>query len=396
MNPMNLDQQMALLTKGAEEVITPEDLRLKLAEGRPLTVKLGMDPSAPDLHLGHAVVLRKIRQFQSLGHRAVIIIGDFTGMIGDPTGKSRTRKALTREQVLQNARTYTEQIHHVLDPARTEVVFNSAWLDRMNFRQVIELAATTTVARILEREDFKTRMRNHAPLGLHELFYPLMQAADSAEIHADVELGGMDQRFNVLMGRQLQRDMGQAPQVCLFMPLLEGLDGVEKMSKSLGNYIGLYEDADAMFGKCMQIPDALIERYFTLCTDLTPDEIAVHTGRLAAGENPRDVKLDLAQIITALYRGEGAAQTARARFIQVYSQGALPGEMPEARVVSPVYLPRLIQQQGWAPSLSQARRLIAQGAVSIDGQRVGGEEAAVADGAVLKVGKARFLRLRLD
>ena len=286
-----VNEQMEIITKGALEVIQTEDLQEKLREGRPLRIKLGLDPSAPDLHLGHAVVLRKIRQMQELGHEAIIIIGDFTGAIGDPSGKSKTRPQLTREQVEANALTYQQQLYKILDREKTTVLFNSSWLGEMNFRQVLELASQVTVARILERDDFANRFAKQQPIGLHEFFYPLMQAWDSIQIQADIELGGQDQRFNILMGRTLQKSMGMESQVALFMPLLVGLDGVEKMSKSLGNYVGITEDANTMFQKIMKIGDEQILSYYTLCTDLHPRDIRTVQSRLEEGENPRDCLL---------------------------------------------------------------------------------------------------------
>ena len=303
-----IENQIAIMLKGvAQSTATPE-IRRKLAEagreGRPLRVKLGLDPSAPDIHIGHSVVLRKIRQLQDLGHKAVIIIGDYTGMIGDPTGKSKTRKQLSREDVERNAETYMEQIFKIIDRDRTEVHFNSEWLSKMNFGDVIELAAKCTVARMLERDDFNKRYTNHLPLSVHEFFYPLMQAYDSVAIEADIELGGTDQTFNILMGRNIQRDYGQTPQLTLFMPLLEGIDGVEKMSKSLGNYVGISEPAAVIYEKIMKIPDSLILKYYNLCTDVHPDEVAKLQKMLEDGVNPRDVKMMLALEITGLYAGK--------------------------------------------------------------------------------------------
>lgn len=299
------EEQIRIILKGVNTLVNEEELLLKLKkayeQSNPLTIKLGLDPSAPDIHLGHAVVLRKIKQMQDLGHRAIIVIGDFTGKIGDPTGKSKGRVALTDEQVKENAKTYCEQIFKVLDKEKTEVRFNSEWLSKLTFEDVIKLAATTTVARILERDDFQNRYQNQVPIGIHEFFYPLMQAYDSIELKADIELGGTDQTFNILMGRTLQKSFNQEQQIAMFMPILEGLDGVEKMSKSLGNYIGVSEPAEVMFKKVMEIPDELIIKYFELTTDEHPDEIDKIKAEIYHGLNPRDVKYRLAKIITSLY-----------------------------------------------------------------------------------------------
>ncbi|MDE5680714.1 MAG: tyrosine--tRNA ligase, partial [Lachnospiraceae bacterium] len=300
-----VDRQMRIILKGAAEVVGEEELRLKLErsirENRPLNVKLGLDPSAPDIHLGHAVVLRKLKQIQDLGHQIKIIIGDFTGRIGDPTGKSKGRKALNNQQVMENAATYQEQIFRILDREKTAVYYNGEWLELLKFEEVLRLASTITVARMLERDDFKKRFAGNVPIGLHEFFYPLMQAYDSVVINADLELGGTDQTFNILMGRSLQKTMGKEPQAALFMPILEGLDGVEKMSKSLGNHIGIQEDAKVMFKKVMEVPDSLIIRYFELTTDELPEKIDFVREELADGKNPRDIKLELAKIVTCLY-----------------------------------------------------------------------------------------------
>ena len=307
---INIDEQIKIISKGVDEIIGLDELKEKLTKNKPLTVKLGLDPSAPDIHLGHTVVLRKLRQLQDLGHNIVIIIGDFTGKIGDPTGKSKARKALTTEQVLENAKTYEEQIFKVLDKKKTKVNFNSEWLSRMNFEDVIRLGAKMTVARMLERDDFKKRYENQMPISIHEFFYPLMQGFDSVEIKADIELGGTDQRFNLLMGRMLQKEFGQEPQCTIMMPLLEGLDGINKMSKSLGNYIGIDEDAKVMFEKIMTIPDELIVKYFELVTDIHPDEVEKIKELLRDGTNPRDIKMQLGREIVELYHGKAAVKDA--------------------------------------------------------------------------------------
>ena len=386
------EEQLKIILKGAADCVNREELLKKLEKGTPLTVKLGLDPSAPDIHLGHAVVLRKIKQMQDLGHRAVIVIGDFTGKIGDPSGKSKGRTALSDEQVRANAATYCEQIFKVL------VRFNSEWLAKLTFEDVIRLASTTTVARILERDDFQNRYRNQTPIGLHEFFYPLMQAYDSVALQADIELGGSDQTFNVLMGRNLQKAFGQEQQIALFMPILEGLDGVEKMSKSLGNYIGVSEDASVMFKKVMEVPDELIIRYFELATDEHPDRVEEIRKELERGKNPRDVKYELAGIITALYHGEEEMKAARNFYDQAFSKGAIPDDVPETALpgekatlaeVIPV-----LKEQGLIQSRNEFTRLLKQGGVQLDGEKIGMEalEQEVAAGSVLKIGKKKFLR----
>ena len=297
--------QMRVIRQGAVNLVGEEELEKKLENsiltGRPLTVKFGMDPSAPDIHIGHAVILRKLKQLQDMGHRIVIVIGDFTAKIGDPTGKSKGRKAMTEREVLVNAQTYQEQIFHILDREKTQVRYNGEWLEQLQLDEVLKLASTITVARMLERDDFEKRFRSNIPIGLHEFFYPLMQAYDSVELKADLELGGTDQTFNILMGRSLQKDMGMASQAALFMPILEGIDGVEKMSKSLGNYIGIYEDARTMFRKVMQIPDFIMIKYFELATDILPEELDEIKAALEAGCNPKEIKLRLARTVTSLY-----------------------------------------------------------------------------------------------
>ena len=392
------EEQLKIILKGAADCVNREELLKKLEKGTPLTVKLGLDPSAPDIHLGHAVVLRKIKQMQDLGHRAVIVIGDFTGKIGDPTGKSKGRTALSDEQVRANAATYCEQIFKVLDKDKTDVRFNSEWLAKLTFEDVIRLASTTTVARILERDDFQNRYRNQTPIGLHEFFYPLMQAYDSVALQADIELGGSDQTFNVLMGRNLQKAFGQEQQIALFMPILEGLDGVEKMSKRLGNYIGVSEDASVMFKKVMEVPDELIIRYFELATDEHPDRVEEIRKELEEGKNPRDVKYELAGIITALYHGEEEMKAARNFYDQAFSKGAIPDDVPETALpgekatlaeVIPV-----LKEQGLIQSRNEFVRLLKQGGVQLDGEKIGMEalEQEVAAGSVLKIGKKKFLR----
>ena len=399
-------RQLEILCAGAAEVISREDLLQKLeaalAAGRPLRAKLGADPSAPDLHLGHTVVLNTLRQFQDLGHTAIFLIGDFTGMIGDPTGKSEARKPLTRDQVLANAETYKAQIFKVLDPARTEIRFNSEWLDALTFADVVRLCGHYTVARILERDDFAGRYREGRPIGLHEFLYPMAQAYDSVALKADVELGGTDQKFNLLVGREIQRGFGQEAQVALILPILEGTDGVQKMSKSLGNAVGIADPPDEMFGKVMSIPDAVMLRYYELVSGLPADEVARLGRGLRAGDlHPREAKARLASLLVARYHSAEAAGAAARRFDEVFSRHELPEEMQEvpatalAEADGTLQVVRLIADTGLAPSRSEARRLILQGGVELDGRVIRDIHLRLApDRAyVLKVGKRRFLRL---
>lgn len=398
------EEQLARLRRGTVEIISEEDLLAKLREHRPLRVKLGVDPSSPDLHIGHAIVLRKMRQFQDLGHEVILVIGDFTAMIGDPTGKKSARPMLTPDEVERNAATYRRQYSLILDPDRTRVVFNSQWLGAMSFADVIRLAARATVARILERDDFTVRLRGGSPIHLHELLYPLCQGYDSVAIEADVELGGTDQKFNNLMGRELQREMGQSPQVVMLTPLLPGTDGVEKMSKSLGNAIGITDLPTEMFGKAMSIPDELMPAYFEFTTDVPMREVAAIRDGLAAGTvHPRDAKRRLARAIVEMWHGPAAAAAAESAFDQVFVEGELPDEIPEATVSGEdapggrIRLVKLLLVTGLAESTRDARRLISQGGVSIDGTRLHDIDAEVAvhDGLVVRVGRRRFARIRL-
>jgi tyrosyl-tRNA synthetase len=400
------ERQLELLRRGAAEIVTEEELLAKLREGRPLRVKLGLDPTAPDIHIGFAVVLRKLRQFQDLGHEAILVIGDFTALIGDPTGKKQTRPMLTPEEVQRNAATYREQYSRILDPERTRVVFNSQWLGALSFADVVRLCSKTTVARILERDDFTARWKQGSPIGLHELLYPLCQAYDSVALQADVELGGTDQKFNNLMGRDLQREFGQPPQVVLLTPLLPGLDGVEKMSKSLGNYIGINEPPQEMYGKVMSLPDPLMVTYFELCTEVPMEEVrALEEGLRTGRVHPRDAKRRLAREIVAVWHGPEAARAAEEEFDRVFARDELPSEVPEVRLgpeqLDPegrVGVVQLLRLAGLVPSNSEARRLVAQGGVSVDGRRVTDpeERVAVRTGLVVRVGKRRFARVRLD
>lgn len=397
-----VERQMRIILKGALKLIGEEELREKLARsvrtGKPLNVKLGLDPSAPDIHLGHAVVLRKLKQMQDLGHQIVIIIGDFTGKIGDPTGKSKGRKALSDREVLLNAQTYQEQIFRVLDQEKTQVRYNGEWLELLDLTEILKMASTVTVARMLERDDFQNRYAHNIPIGLHEFFYPLMQAYDSVAIRADLELGGSDQTFNILMGRSLQKDYGMEPQAALFMPILEGLDGVEKMSKSLGNYIGVQEEAKVMFRKVMEVPDSLITRYFALATDILPEELDDVEKALENGENPRDWKLLLARTITALYHSEEETKAAEEFFRQAFTKKEIPRDIPELEMTAAestlLDTAEVLVRAGMLTSKSELRRLLMQGGVSLNGERVCDPEILIKNGDVLKLGKKRFAKIR--
>ena len=401
---MTIDEQLAYLRKGAVEVIREDDLRAKLGraarERRPLRVKLGADPTAPDLHLGHTVIIRKLRHFQELGHTAVFLIGDFTGLIGDPSGKSQTRPQLTRDEINANAETYKQQIFKLLDPDKTEIRFNSEWMDEFDAYSFVRLAARTTVKQILERDDFQKRLAEERPIALHELLYPLTQAYDSVALRADVELGGTDQKFNLLLGRSLQREYGQDPQVAVITPLLEGTDGVQKMSKSLGNYIGITEPPQEMFGKIMSITDSLMWRYYELLTDLRPGEIAALRQSAEAGaRNPRDLKVELARRVIADFHSTDAAVAAEEEFNRVFRRKEVPDEIEERALASGAWkLPRLLVETKLAPSMAEARRLIEQGGVRADGERVAQPDAQIELQAgralLLQVGKRHFLRVR--
>lgn len=394
---MDIENTIKIMLKGAADHTDVKEIEEKLKkvekEGRPLRIKLGLDPSAPDIHLGHAVVLRKMKQLQDLGHEVIIIIGDFTGMIGDPTGKSKTRKALTREQVRENAETYQKQILKILDPTKTTVRYNSEWLDKLNFKEVIELCAKCTVARILERDDFQKRYTNNQPIALHEFFYPLMQAYDSVAIKADLELGGTDQTFNVLMGRNIQKDYGQDSQITLFMPLLEGIDGVEKMSKSLGNYIGIDEDANTMYEKVMKIPDGMIIKYYNLCTDMHPDDVAKIEERLNAGENPRNIKMELAKEITRLYHTEEEAYQAEEHFKTAYQKQEAPEDIEEIKFENSI-LDTLLKTKK-ATSKGELKRLFEQGAIKIDGEKITDFQALnnFEGELIIQIGKGSFYKI---
>jgi tyrosyl-tRNA synthetase len=398
----DLKRAMDLIHRGAMEVLDENELEGKLKRaiktGIPLRIKAGFDPTAPDLHLGHTVLIQKMKHFQDLGHRVMFLIGDFTGLIGDPSGKSETRPPLTPQQVQENAGTYKEQIFKILDPEKTEVVFNSVWMKEIKSIDMIRLCAKHTVSRMLERDDFKKRFQAQKPIGIHEFIYPLIQGYDSVAVKADIELGGTDQTFNLLVGRQIQKEYGQEPQVVITMPLLEGLDGVQKMSKSLGNYIGITEPPQDMFGKLMSVSDNLMFRYFELLSSLDLDEIKGIKDGIAGGRiHPKEVKTRLAQELVERFYGDKAARTVKADFEAQFSRGEVPDEIPEFKLSSEektIYLPGVLKEAGLVASSSEARRLIKQSAVSIDGNKVQSEKIEVhAPMSVLKVGKRRFLRI---
>jgi tyrosyl-tRNA synthetase len=401
---MTIDEQIEFLRKGAVEIIREEDLRAKLERsartGKPLRVKLGADPTAPDIHLGHTVVIRKLRHFQELGHTVIFLIGDFTGLIGDPSGKSATRPLLTREEINANAETYKRQIFKLLDPDKTEIRFNSEWMDAMDAVGLVRLASHVTVKQILERDDFEQRLAENRPLALHEVLYPLVMGYDSVALEADVELGGTDQKFNLLMGRNLQREYNQEPQVVLTTPLLEGTDGVQKMSKSLGNYIGIDEPPAEMFGKIMSISDELMWPYYELLTDVSAGDIEQMRSRAANGEvNPRDIKVELAKHIITDFHSKADADAAEEEFNRIFRRREVPDEIEERTVAAGSWKPpRLLVEVELAPSMAEARRLIEQGGVRVDGERIVRAEDEIPvshERAILiQVGKRRFLRVR--
>ncbi len=403
-----LNRQLEVLRRGTAEIVPEDELRNKvirsIATGIPLKVKLGLDPSAPDIHVGHTVVLHKLRQFQELGHRVQLLIGDFTGRIGDPTGKSETRKQLTEDDVKRNAATYQEQISKILDPAKTEIVYNSTWLAPMTFAEVVELSAKYTVARMLEREDFTNRYTTGQPISIHEFFYPLMQGFDSVALETDIELGGTDQKFNLLMGRTLQKEYGKEPQVAIMMPLLEGLDGAHKMSKSLGNYIGINEPPKEIYGKAMSIPDELMVKYYELATDIGNEELAALKQGVANGSvHPRDAKMKLAYTIVRMYHGEDAAKEAEAHFVTVFQQRSLPEDI-ETFVVpqeeledGKIRLVKLLLLSGLQPSGAEARRTVQGGGVKVNEEKITdpNAELAIKEGDVVQIGKRKFIRLKV-
>lgn len=394
----SVDEALSIIKRGAEEILVEEELVEKLKTGKSLRIKAGFDPTAPDLHLGHTVLLNKLRQFQQLGHEVIFLIGDFTGMIGDPTGKSATRPPLTRDQVIENAKSYEEQIFKILDPEKTLVMFNSSWMGEMDAADLIKLASSLTVARMLERDDFSKRYSSNQPIAIHEFLYPLIQGYDSVELKADVELGGTDQKFNLLMGRELQKQHGQAPQTVLMMPILEGLDGVQKMSKSLNNYIGVHESPDEMFGKIMSISDELMWRYFELLSFRPLAEIEDFRLKIEQGENPRDIKFKLAEEIIERFHDKAAADKARENFIARFQKGAMPDEMPEVELQSEngeLPIANLLKMADLTGSTSDAMRMIKQGAVKIDGEKVEDKSLKIQSGSchVYQVGKRKFARI---
>lgn len=394
-------EQFRLISHGVADLLPEDEFKKKLeksvATNTPLIVKLGLDPTAPDIHLGHTVVLRKLKLFQDFGHKVIILIGDFTARIGDPTGKSVTRPPLTEEQVITNAKTYQEQIFKVLDPDKTEVRFNSEWLSKLDFADVLKLASKYTVARMLERDDFHKRYTEGRPISIHEFMYPLMQGYDSVALKADVEFGGTDQTFNLLMGRHLQGEEGMPEQTIITMPILEGLDGVQKMSKSLGNYIGISEAPSEMYGKAMSIPDELMMRYFMLVTDMSIEEQEQLSQDLESGvAHPRDVKMKLAHTIVRLYHGEEAANFGQEEFVRVFQKHAMPTDIPEYKVAitdEAVFVPQLLSDAGLTASNGEARRSIKAGAFKIDGEKCNEEHIVLKDGMVLQVGKRKFIKI---
>jgi tyrosyl-tRNA synthetase len=398
---MTLDEQLEYLAKGTVDLIEKNDLKAKISRGNPLTIKVGFDPTAPDIHLGHTVVIRKMRHFQQLGHRVIFLIGDFTGMIGDPTGKKATRPALTKEEVLANAETYRKQVYKILDPEKTEIRFNSEWLGALGSEGMIKLAAKYTLARVLERDDFRKRFDAHQPIAIHELLYPLAQGYDSVALKCDVEMGGTDQLFNLLVGRDLMREYGLEPQVVLTMPLLEGLDGIEKMSKSLGNYIGINEAPGSIFGKVMSISDSLMWKYYMLCTDLTPTQVTELRREVESGQrHPMDAKKALAKSIIRDFHDEDSAEHAETEFRRIFSERQVPTDLEETTLPAsdePQLLTKVITAAKLAESNKDATRLIAQGGVLVDDVKVETTrhalEATAGKSYLLKVGKRRFAKI---
>ncbi len=397
---MSIDNALELITRGTEEVIKIDELEAKLKSGKRLRVKAGFDPTAPDLHVGHTVLINKLKIFQDLGHEVIFLIGDFTGMIGDPTGKNVTRKPLTRADVEANAKTYQEQIFKILDPDKTTVAFNSAWMDKMTSQDMIQLAASYTVARMLERDDFEKRYKNGQPIAIHEFLYPLVQGYDSVALKADVELGGTDQKFNLLVGRHLQQQAGQEPQVVITVPLLEGLDGVQKMSKSLGNYIGINEPPAEIFGKVMSISDDLMWRYFDLLSFRPSSDLRALRQQVAEGRNPRDVKFELAQELIERFHDKAAAEAALRGFLDQFQKGAVPEDIPEVALNTEdgaMGVAHILKNAGLCASTSEAIRMIKQGAVRLDGEKLTDPKLSLSAGTegVLQVGKRKFARISL-
>jgi tyrosyl-tRNA synthetase len=395
-----VEDSLKLIKRGSDELLLESELLERLKSGRPLRIKAGFDPTAPDLHLGHTVLINKLRHFQDLGHHVMFLIGDFTGMIGDPTGKNTTRPPLSREQILDNAKTYQEQVFKILDPEKTEVCFNSMWFEPLGASGMIRLAALHTVARMLERDDFSKRYSTGQPIAIHEFLYPLCQGYDSVAMKADVELGGTDQKFNLLVGRELQKHYGQAPQCVLMMPLLEGLDGVNKMSKSLGNYVGINEPPREIFGKLMSVSDELMWRYFDLLSFRDDGEVTGFKAETASGRNPRDIKVLLAQEIVARFHGQAAAVDALADFEARFRQGAIPDDVPDVALDSggePMAIAQVLKQAGLTASTSEALRMIDQGGVKIDGAKIEDKGLFLSSPGpyVLQVGKRKFARVTI-
>ncbi|MCO4800164.1 MAG: tyrosine--tRNA ligase [Colwelliaceae bacterium] len=394
----DVSQAFAEIKRGAEEILLEDELLEKLKQGKPLKIKAGFDPTAPDLHLGHTVLINKLRQFQQLGHEVIFLIGDFTGMIGDPTGKNVTRKALTQEDVLANAETYKEQVFKILDPAKTRVEFNSTWMEKLGAAGMLKLASRQTVARMMERDDFKKRYSGGQAIAIHEFMYPLVQGWDSVALESDVELGGTDQKFNLLMGRELQKSEGQRPQTVLMMPLLEGLDGVQKMSKSLNNYIGITDSPTEMFGKIMSISDDLMWRYYELLSFKPIEEIKGYKDKIDNGANPRDVKIDLAKELIARFHDDDAAQAAHQEFINRFQKGAMPDDIPELTITTEsgeIAIANLLKEAGLVASTSEAMRMIKQGAAKIEGEKITDNKLIVIanTSAIYQVGKRKFAKV---
>ncbi len=396
----SVEESLEIIARGADEILLKDELKKKIESGKPLRIKAGFDPTAPDLHLGHTVLINKLHQFQQLGHEVLFLIGDFTGMIGDPTGKSATRPPLTRDEVIDNARTYEQQIFKILDPEKTLVMFNSSWMNEMDVSGLIQLAAKHTVARMLERDDFNQRYSSGQPIAIHEFLYPLIQGYDSVAMKADVELGGTDQKFNLLVGRQMQEAYGQSPQVVLTMPILEGLDGVQKMSKSLGNYIAIDEPPNEMFGKLMSVSDELMWRYFELLSFRPVKEIQDFKQQVSAGENPRNIKVTLAKEIISRFHSDTAADAAEQDFISRFRNNAMPEDMPEVTLdlqAESLPLANMLKEASLVASTSDGHRMVKQGAVKIDGERVSDSRQQFTKGftGVLQVGKRKFARVTL-
>ncbi|UQB42546.1 tyrosine--tRNA ligase [Thiomicrospira microaerophila] len=394
---LSIEEQLAIIKRGAEEILVEAELIEKLKQNRPLIIKAGFDPTAPDLHIGHTVLINKLKQFQDLGHEVQFLIGDFTAMIGDPTGKSATRPPLSAEKIAENAKTYQDQVFKILDPAKTKVVFNSAWFNALTAAEMIKLAATSTVARMLERNDFDERYRSGTPIAIHEFLYPLVQGYDSVMMEADIELGGTDQKFNLLMGRQLQQYFGKKPQVTLTMPILEGLDGVQKMSKSLNNYIGIQDEPNDMFGKVMSVSDELMWRYFELLSFESLETIAGYKDAVSQGENPRNIKVKLALELVARFHSVQAANSALEDFETRFSKNAIPDEMPLFNFQGEMALANLLKEAGLVATTSEAHRMIKQGAVKLNGEKLQDGRALYSDldEAVFQVGKRKFAKVTL-